>query len=600
MHEPLLDPNCIRPSFAKIVGIPQNWHESWDVLYDTLKTLQDSGYSPYAAISGLLHVEIVREQASALDSSSVDQLKPHLETNYVSTEDELKDIKQYIARGGEIAAELFKLIDADRHRLISSYGRMAALNELMRPYFALASPFRRMPPEILQEIFEACIPTRHFPIMDASCAPLLLGRVCRAWRAISLSTPVLWSAVHLVLKRNPTEEAAEKLRVWLQRSGDSPLSISIVSVYGSDEPDSGSIVDIIRTHSRRLRALVMSSGSAAHLILSNPPDFAVLEVLHILGHSPSTDSQDLQWLSKIPNLHDLALRYGWTDEVSIPPCSWARFTNLSLDSGTDFFKLDVSQLMELVSQCVNLNSCHLSFPSFDNNPPVPTSALKHVTLAHLASLSMTGRLEFNGGFNMAKILDALSLPALGELKVVEQDSGPVEDSSSVSGLVLAIDNLVVRSSCALRQLSIHSDFGETQALIRCLLLHGRTLTRLELERFVAYGRPRVSSDLNPVLEALTITETSALCPTLRNLCIANFDSTAESPLIARALIESRCSLAVPGVSRLESADLKFLAYTLPNRTEFIDAIYPCRISIREPKVWHTDRAYGIPHDKREF
>ncbi|KAJ7635837.1 hypothetical protein DFH06DRAFT_1479106 [Mycena polygramma] len=600
IHDLLLDPNCTHPSYAEIVGIPPNWHESWGILYDTLKTLQESGYSPYAAISGLLHVEIVREQASALDSSSVDQLKPHLGTNYVPTGDEQKDIKQYIAQGGEKAAELFTLIDADRHRLISSYGRMAALNELMCPYFALASPIRRMPPEILQEIFVACIPTRHFPIMDASCAPLLLGRVCRAWRAISLSTPVLWSAVHVAVKRNPTDEAAEKLRVWLQRSGDYPLSISIVTVYGPDEPDSASIVDIIRTYSRRLKALVMSSGSGAHSILSNPPDLAVLEVLHILGHSPSTDSEDLQLLSKLPNLHDLSLRYGWTDEVSIPPCSWARFTNLSLESETEFFNLDVSQLMELVAQCVNLSSCRLSFPSFDNNGPDPTSALKHITLAHLGSLSMTGRLELDAGFNMAKILDALSLPALGELKVVEKDSGPVEYSSSVSDLLLTIDNLVVRSSCALRQLSIHSHFGEAQAIIQCLLLHGRTLTRLELERSVTYGQARVSSDLSPVLAALTITATSALCPTLRNLCIANFDSTAESPFIARALIESRCSLAVPGVSRLESADLVFLAYTLPNSTEFVAAMYPCQITIREPKVWQMDRAYGIPDDEREF
>ncbi|KAJ7618116.1 hypothetical protein DFH06DRAFT_98642 [Mycena polygramma] len=601
IHDLLLDPNCIHPSYAEIPGIPPNWHESWGILYDTLKTLQEGGYRPYAAISGLLHVEIVREQASALDSSSVDHLKPRLGTNYVPTEDEQKDIKQYVAQGGEKAAELSTLIDADRYRLISSYGRMAALNELMHPYFALASPIRRMPPEILQEIFVACLPTRHFPIMDASCAPLLLGRVCRAWRAISLSTPVLWSAVHVALQgQDPTEEAAGKLRVWLRRSGDCPLFISIASVQRPGDPDLMSIRDIIRAHSRRLKALAISNGSGAVSILDNltPPDLPLLEVLHISHHSPPTDSHDLQLLAGLPNLHDLSLGYGWSIEASIPPqCSWARFTSLCLESESNFFNLGVSQLMELIAQCINLNNCRLSFPTFNNNALEQISALKPITLAHLWSLSLAGRLELNAGFDPAKILDALELPALRELNLAETHTG-VASSSSVSDLLVAINNVVDRSSCALQELSIHSYFGEAQALIQCLLHHGRTLTGLELRRFVTFG---VIPDLSPVLAALTNTATPALFPNLRNLCIANFDSTPGFPLIARALIESRCSLVVPGVARLQSVELVLSSYSLPNSGEFAAAMYPSRVIIQEPLAPQlVDRAFGIPDNERDF
>ncbi|KAJ7615749.1 hypothetical protein DFH06DRAFT_1013165, partial [Mycena polygramma] len=118
-------------------------------------------------------------------------------------------------------------VERDRQRLVSSCGRRDALHECVDPYLALMSPIRRIPPEV----FMACLPTRHAAIMHASSAPLLLGRVCAAWRAVSLSTARLWSSVHVVLPIIASDPAAvpslEGLRIWLRRSGECPLSIAI-------------------------------------------------------------------------------------------------------------------------------------------------------------------------------------------------------------------------------------------------------------------------------------------------------------------------------------------------------------------------------------
>ncbi|KAJ7104982.1 hypothetical protein C8R44DRAFT_943601, partial [Mycena epipterygia] len=132
-------------------------------------------------------------------------------------------------------------IAIDHQRLISSNGRRMALEEMVNPYRALISPMRALPPEILQEIFMACLPQRHNAIMHADHAPLLLGRVCSDWRTISISTAVLWSSVHVVvpLPISPVDEEEnaspsptavqlrDALQIWLQRSGDCPLSISL-------------------------------------------------------------------------------------------------------------------------------------------------------------------------------------------------------------------------------------------------------------------------------------------------------------------------------------------------------------------------------------
>ncbi|KAF8177075.1 hypothetical protein K438DRAFT_1522243, partial [Mycena galopus ATCC 62051] len=55
-----------------------------------------------------------------------------------------------------------------------------------------------LPPDIIQEIFIACLPTHRNCAVSATEAPALLGRIRGAWRAISLSTPQLWARLRVV------------------------------------------------------------------------------------------------------------------------------------------------------------------------------------------------------------------------------------------------------------------------------------------------------------------------------------------------------------------------------------------------------------------
>ncbi|KAJ6616648.1 hypothetical protein B0H10DRAFT_1632687, partial [Mycena sp. CBHHK59/15] len=56
---------------------------------------------------------------------------------------------------------------------------------------ASISPASRLPYDIVGEIFVACLPTDRNPVMSATEAPVILCRICSAWRAIALSTPRL-------------------------------------------------------------------------------------------------------------------------------------------------------------------------------------------------------------------------------------------------------------------------------------------------------------------------------------------------------------------------------------------------------------------------
>ncbi|KAF8586425.1 hypothetical protein K439DRAFT_1340842, partial [Ramaria rubella] len=87
---------------------------------------------------------------------------------------------------------------------------------------ALLSPTRRLPPELLGEIFFNCLPTAEAVItITPDLAPLLLTHVSRLWRRVACGTPRLW--VKLYLGGGFTNELHNLVSLWLTNSGALPL-----------------------------------------------------------------------------------------------------------------------------------------------------------------------------------------------------------------------------------------------------------------------------------------------------------------------------------------------------------------------------------------
>ncbi|TDL22672.1 hypothetical protein BD410DRAFT_788510 [Rickenella mellea] len=90
----------------------------------------------------------------------------------------------------------------------------------------------KLPVELLVEIFLYCLSTDRFPIPSRAEAPILLGRVCRAWRSVSLNTPQLWAQITLSSSHPLDIWKSETfhrigIREWIRRSGNSTLSFEI-------------------------------------------------------------------------------------------------------------------------------------------------------------------------------------------------------------------------------------------------------------------------------------------------------------------------------------------------------------------------------------
>ncbi|KAF8650054.1 hypothetical protein AX16_005444 [Volvariella volvacea WC 439] len=163
-----------------------------------------------------------------------------IETNRIPNDEEIKQIQVQVIEPcvirlkeleADIASLKAQLHDLERERNVLSYH--------IDHHCALIAPIRRLPHDILREIFIQCLPTDDFALMKTSEAPLLLGRVCSAWRQVALVTPRLWQSMHIpytnAFEQTSSAIAAFKtawrsrldgISLWLSRSGTLPLSIS--------------------------------------------------------------------------------------------------------------------------------------------------------------------------------------------------------------------------------------------------------------------------------------------------------------------------------------------------------------------------------------
>ncbi|KAF8888081.1 hypothetical protein BD779DRAFT_1440283, partial [Infundibulicybe gibba] len=169
-----------------------------------------------------------------------------LRTNNVPTYSDAGDIRKTLSTA-----------NSDIQRLDSEIARVELILEELKAsradarrfadeHRAALSPLRKVPPEILSEIFSACMALRPTPSTIGkrhdSCQvrdfPWIFGQVCGRWRDIALASPNLWTNVDIYLGSGshslsdttlPIEYFVRLVEMWLQRSGNLPLSIGLVA-----------------------------------------------------------------------------------------------------------------------------------------------------------------------------------------------------------------------------------------------------------------------------------------------------------------------------------------------------------------------------------
>ncbi|KAJ6511192.1 hypothetical protein C8R45DRAFT_892599, partial [Mycena sanguinolenta] len=325
----------------------------------------------------------------------------------------------------DLASNRARIAELDSQILAMQNSLIALTNERKSTQARLDAyryPILTIPIEIMSLIFVNTLPP--YPLCSPLWGPLspnALGQVCRKWRDIAFSTPLLWRAPSFVLSSMWTqgwlclalERGLKVFETWLTRSGSCPLSIQLKDAR--------------------------SAAALTHVSLNR---FAVVIIRHLhhvehidLSASDKVDlsqlaSESISAVSPIPLLSALKLG-SWSAEDSFPV---ARFLNapllrsVHLIRSSSPFKLELPwhQLTSLILEGVHartsaailqktVNLVHFRFqPNMHTTPLSPDlsdDTTSTISLNHLESLEIECR--------SIAFLSSLTLPALQSLKITQ-------------------------------------------------------------------------------------------------------------------------------------------------------------------------------------
>ncbi|KAF7314661.1 hypothetical protein MKEN_00939900 [Mycena kentingensis (nom. inval.)] len=361
------------------------------------------------------------------------QLDLHLHTNYCPSDEEIGQIRSYLA------AERARLLDIEDslRKLQSTRDELA---ERIAAYDALVSPARRIPADLLQEIFVAGLPTYRNCTMSSMEGPLLYGRICSGWRAIVLQSPRLWASLHVVepsqwksgsripssIYERKVELRHNAIQLWLARSGQLPLSISYhqsatMSFLG-ERPSVLPRLDLLGIligYARRWKSFELSLSTRDHpqslseLGALGPEDVPLLQHFFL-------DIQERHWDDmEVLEFPDLGLFHAAElTSLSLSAPRYSLFRTLLAD--TEWEKITAltintlpphegdSNVLQVISACPALVTLHLTLEmNWDfNDPHAQPMDLQRVECPELRDLDLWGRHD---------VVAALTCPKLRRL-----------------------------------------------------------------------------------------------------------------------------------------------------------------------------------------
>ncbi|RXW14486.1 hypothetical protein EST38_g11365 [Candolleomyces aberdarensis] len=346
-------------------------------------------------------------------------LSQFYDTNHVPSATELLEFEKLLAPHNARLSQLEKDLEEAEAKVARLKKEREDVLRVIKPLKSLSSLIRRFPREIMELIFEHSVTATATGRLNLSIchAPLVLLRVCKQWREITLTTPQLWASVELPTLPhlcnffgtavNPKQQQRVALCLdqfdrWLELSESYPLSINL----RGPSLDVGGIIlksfaSKIAIHSRRWESIDLDISQWY------PIPFAdiVAEALPILKYARlhtysfpfnAGDSPNYFGFLAAPNLKGLQIQVSRSCHgISKMPVNWTNLTHLSLD-GSYLYIQDISlqnqqltatEVLPVLNKCRNLRI--LSLLLISTREPLPESEAQ-VTLSKLEALNVAG------------------------------------------------------------------------------------------------------------------------------------------------------------------------------------------------------------------
>lgn len=385
--------------------------------------------------------------ASVQDIALLPSPVPYLvHTNDIPSKTEVGIIRSSVNHSSHDLTRVEKEISRLEAIMDNLRSKRDALIQFQRDHVPLLSCVRRLPPEILGEIFTWCL------MLDDSfefciCTRRYLSQVSQYWRQATFATPEIWALMHIYPSLRNQSNEAEMVHSWLSRSGQCPLSINI-AVMDGEEPVgtyAHSIVETIMPYSKRWKSLnIRITPEMLEYLAVLQPSMPYLRFLDINSLSFSLPSMTITTFTNAPQLRNVTL--GFSISPSIIHINWAQIMEYSSQNCTIDECLQVFDLARLLESCsLYVRESVASFPV----TPVTLMHLKTLSIEwcnHLLdplfdhlTLPALKRLEFNniGGEDISfHLIVALLARSLSPLQVLDLSFIAIDESDTISMLEL--------------------------------------------------------------------------------------------------------------------------------------------------------------------
>ncbi|KAJ7910955.1 hypothetical protein B0H13DRAFT_2011020 [Mycena leptocephala] len=277
--------------------------------------------------------------------------------------------------------------------------------------------------------------------MSASEAPVLLGRICSLWRTISLSTPRLWAKLHIVepvpryglgplVLQEKLAQRLETTKMWLGRSGQCPLSISLQTA-----PEDQTTFDTTtspETSRQFLEALIPFAPRWQHIHFTTLPPALMETISHLEIDAPSLETVAFHHHNyrSLPRaqISSFSIPGGIFDSEKLP-LRWDQLTTLLISGNSQSVGLEMTSAATLraISRCPRLRHCQLMV-----NDSWATEPSQHLVVElqflHTLHLHCVG----NAVTAVSVLLEHLSLPDLRNFTFVGHMHAPGQNAPHFS------------------------------------------------------------------------------------------------------------------------------------------------------------------------
>ncbi|KAF5364216.1 hypothetical protein D9756_000714 [Leucocoprinus leucothites] len=413
-----------------------------------------------------------------------------VETNLEAVQTEIRNHESAIAI---IDEEIGGLVQTIRQLQFKKWEH----NEGIRRCKGLITLARRLPHEILANIFEVCVQDGY------TKTPLIVSHVCSQWRKAA-SLPSVWSHVYIDLDgRDPFG----RTRFWLTRAGNSRLRITLE--IRQEQSQLLKVMALLLEKRSQWWILTINSALLAPVnraLIACTGPFPRLRALYVAVIQEFNDSDDQDedsetWelvglrtaLQDAPNFSTMHLTRNILPEPSNLPSSITNLT-IILPSYHFTFNLSIDSVLRVLEELYYLEIFSMALPAGQARAFEPVGdASRAINLPYLSAITLAGWRD------MYNILLHLVTPHLKSLWLRSpDDSGSAPDEGTGRCLL----HFLLRVSPPLEELELRDADIPASYLIQCFY-------RLNRLRILRLHESEISDDV-----LMELFGPNGLCPFL--------------------------------------------------------------------------------------